>query len=182
MSLGDLNDVLNSRIGPMRATYGSDVLGFFDPDGLTVSTDGHKFVPLKVDKYGAYTLDQFDVGIEDVVIKGNLLEVNHDMRKLLYQLGNIVTGGDTDRRIQEGGVPIGSTASLHKTLTLHPYGLDDADKSLDFKFHKVLLQAVGDENFGAENVQAIPVEGKCIIDGALSDKNQLYEIGGVSEE
>ena len=113
------------------------------------------------------------------MIKGNLLEVNHDMRKLLYQLGNIVAGGGTDARIQEGGVPTGSTASLHKTLTLHPYGVADADKTLDFKFHLVLLQVKGDEQFGAENIQSLPVEGICILDTSLTELNQLYEIGGV---
>lgn len=170
------SSIANCALGSCKITYKSTDLGWTTPDGVTVSQDGHTFVPLIVDEYGKTPMDYFDVGIEKFFVKFELLELTHANRALVMPFATALSG----HTMTESGIPSGSIASKCGTLNIHPRLLGATNYSADINVHKCLAQWKGDFQQGIENVKKYTIECVAIPDTSKSTTNQLWSIGGAS--
>ncbi|MEO9497582.1 MAG: hypothetical protein ABJG42_24125 [Vibrio splendidus] len=167
----------NIKLGTCKITYDGHELGYTS-GGVEVEVTTSTY-EAKVDQFGETVVKEIVTG-RNITIKVPMAETTIDNMVIIMPGATKIVDKNDDTKIKvEVKSGVGSDLLLNaKTLTLHPIGLDDADKSEDLTIHKAATPGALTFAYKLDEQRIYQADFKGYPD--LSKDGLLYTYGDVS--
>lgn len=165
------SDVKNVKLGVCRVLFDGQDLGFTKGGvSVTVATETHK---VQIDQYGQTPINEFVMG-RTVSVKVPLAETTLGNLTKIMPGATLISDGVSNTARVDIPTAIGtSLLDYAKTLTLHPIGKPDTDKSEDFTIHRAATAGALDFAYKLEDERIF----NCEFNGYPNDKGILFSVG-----